>query len=271
VKRIPFDASWPESVKLSHFYDELEFWGSRSDLGYTYSYENRFKITIDLVRMAASPPARVLDLAAAQGNFSLALAELGYDVVWNDLRAELVDYVRQKHEFGSIEYRPGNILDLSTEKIGLFDVVLATEVIEHVAHPDEFLKKLSFLLKDSGAIILTTPNGAYFRNSLPRFSDCPDPSIFESVQFQPNADGHIFLPYADELELWARKAGLEIERLTFLNNFLSKGHVKTGKLLPWLPKWLVAANEKLTQASPRGIRSRLSASLAASLRRPPPM
>ena len=270
MKRIPFDTSWPESVKLSHSYDELEFWGSRSDLGYTYSYENRFKITIDLVKRAATPPARILDLAAAQGNFSLALAELGYDVVWNDLRAELVTYVRQKHEFGSIEYLPGNIFDLPVEDIGLFDVVLATEIIEHVAHPDDFLRKLSSLLKDSGKIVLTTPNGAYFRNFLPRFSDCPDPSIFESVQFQPNADGHIFLPYADELEVWAHKAGLEIEQLTIFNNFLSKGHVKTGKLLPLLPKWLVVANEKLTQAAPMAIQSRISASLAASLRRSPP-
>jgi len=130
VKRIPFDTSWPESVKLSHSYDELEFWGSRSDLGYTYSYENRFKITIDLVKRAATPPARILDLAAAQGNFSLALAELGYDVVWNDLRAELVTYVRQKHEFGSIEYLPGNIFDLPVEEIGLFDVVLASQTAQ---------------------------------------------------------------------------------------------------------------------------------------------
>ena len=135
---------------MSHFYDELEFWGSRSDLGYTYSYENRFNLTIDLVKKAAAPPARVLDLAAAQGNFSLALAELGYHVVWNDLRAELADYVRQKYEFGSLQYLPGNIFELPAEDIGTFDVVLAAEVLEHVAHPDEFVRKLKSLLSEEG-------------------------------------------------------------------------------------------------------------------------
>ena len=241
-------------------------WGSRSDLGYTYSYENRFNLTIDLVRRAAEPPARVLDLAAAQGNFSIALAELGYQVVWNDLRAELIDYVRRKYEFGTLEFLPGNIFNLPIETIGLFDVVLATEIIEHVAHPDEFVKKLRPLLNDGGTIVLTTPNGAYFRNCLPRFSDCLDPSIFESAQFRPNADGHLFLPYADELELWARRAGLEIEQLIIFNNFFTKGHVKTGMLLPLIPKWLVRANERLTRALPNVIQARLCSALAASLR-----
>ena len=38
----------------------------------------------------------MLDLAAGQGNFSLALAERGYRVTWNDLRGDLEGYVRLK-------------------------------------------------------------------------------------------------------------------------------------------------------------------------------
>jgi 2-polyprenyl-3-methyl-5-hydroxy-6-metoxy-1,4-benzoquinol methylase len=41
----------------------------------------------------------------------------------------------------------------------LFDAVLITEVIEHVAHPDEFLAKTAALVKPHGSIVLTTPNG----------------------------------------------------------------------------------------------------------------
>jgi 2-polyprenyl-3-methyl-5-hydroxy-6-metoxy-1,4-benzoquinol methylase len=269
LKRVPLDSSWPESAKGSHFYDELELWGSRSDLGYTYGYRNRFDITLEFVKNAAPPPARVLDLAAAQGNFSLTLAELGYQVVWNDLRGDLIEYVQKKYDFGSIDFRPGNVFELPIEEIGRFDIILATEIIEHVAHPDDFLRKLSSLLKDDGTIVLTTPNGAYFRNDLPRFSECSDPSIFEAVQFKPNSDGHIFLPYADELARWSQSAGLRLDRLVFFNNFLTKGHIKTGRLLPLLPKWVVNLNEKFTNMMPRSIHARLNSALAASLRRSP--
>lgn len=269
MRKLAFDASWPESVKHSHVYDELEVWGSQADLGYTYAYHNRFKITIDLVKKAAPPPARVLDLAAAQGNFSLALAELGYQVVWNDLRSELVDYVRSKHEFGVIEYLPHNIFEIRVEEIGLFDVVLATEIIEHVAHPDQFMLKLKTLLKEGGTIVLTTPNGAFVRNSLPRFSDYPDPSVVESIQFKPGADGHIFLPYADELKAWAERAGLQVEELLVFNNILTRGYMKTGHLLRWIPKWFVGAQERFSQALPFVVRSRLNTALAASLRGKP--
>ena len=248
MKQVPFDPSWRESIKISHHYDEVEFWGNKSNLGYTYAYESRFHIAIDLVTKAASPPALILDLAAAQGNFTLHLAELGYRVVWNDLRAELADYVRQKYEFGHVVYKSGNIFDLPPEMVGKFDVILATEVIEHVAHPDTFLHKLASLLKKDGTIVLTTPNGGYFRNRLPRFSECPDPSVYESVQFKPNSDGHIFLLHPEELALLADKAGLEVKELILFTNPLTNGHLKTQRFLRILPKWVVGLSENLTRS-----------------------
>ena len=90
------------------------------------------------------PGATILDIAAAHGNFTLALAELGYRVTWNDLRAELAEYVQRKHERGAVEYMPGNCFELAPRNS--FDCVLFTEVIEHVAHPDEFMIKVARLI-----------------------------------------------------------------------------------------------------------------------------
>jgi 2-polyprenyl-6-hydroxyphenyl methylase/3-demethylubiquinone-9 3-methyltransferase len=265
--RVPLNPTWPQSVKESHHYDELELWGDRSSLGYAYAYRNRAQTAIDLVKQAAAPPARVLDLAAAQGNFTLKLAEMGYRVLWNDLRVELADYVRQKYEFGQVEYYAGNVFDLPTEKIGLFDVILATEIIEHVAHPDDFLKKLASLLAKDGTIVLTTPNGGYFRNKLPRFSDCPDPSVYESVQFRPNADGHIFLLHMDEMIALAGKAGLEVQRLSLFTNPLTSGHVKTEPILRVLPRSLVNVLEKATESLPMAMQRVVNVHMAVSLKR----
>src|SRR5262249_34475334 len=150
----------------SYSYDLEEIYGEISNLGYAYAYQTRRSHTLNLLKEVLSPGDRILDIAAAAGNFSLPLAEMGYDVTWNDLRADLVDYVRMKHETGSINFAPGNAFELRFPS--LFDAVLITEVIEHVAHPDEFLAKTASLVRPGGYIIMTTPNGAYFRNTLPK-------------------------------------------------------------------------------------------------------
>src|SRR3954464_5143664 len=184
MKRVQLQPDWPQSWKESHFYDQSEIYGEISHHGYAYAYENRRRETLRLLTEALSPGARILDVAAAQGNFSLTLAERGFDVTWNDLRAELADYVRLKHEHGKIEFAPGNAFDLAFP--GRFDALLITEIIEHVAHPDDFLAKAAALVRPGGYIVMTTPNGGFFKNRLPKFSDCPDPSAFESIQFKPN-------------------------------------------------------------------------------------
>src|SRR3954463_6739115 len=125
MKKVAVEAHWPESWRLSHHYDAMEAYGDdRLSRGYTAAYRVRQCHTIELVRRAAAPGARVLDVAAAQGNFTLTLAELGYAVTWNDLRAELADYVRLKWERGTVHYAPGNAFGLSFRDE--FDVVLAT-------------------------------------------------------------------------------------------------------------------------------------------------
>lgn len=247
-----------------YFYDLAEIYGEPDDLGYAYAYTNRREQTLRLVDSILQPGARVLDVAAAQGNFTLALAERGYRVTWNDLRAELAGYVQQKHESGEVSYAPGNVLELSFPEP--FDAILLTEVIEHVAHPDELLRKISRLLHLRGHIIMTTPNGAYFKNQLPKFSDCADPSVFESAQFQPNADGHIFLLHPEEIRNLAEDAGLEVVEQVLFTNPLTTGHLGTERLLRILPRGTIASLEAVTQKLPLVLRRKLLVQTAALFR-----
>jgi 2-polyprenyl-6-hydroxyphenyl methylase/3-demethylubiquinone-9 3-methyltransferase len=252
VKRIEPEPDWPQSWKESYLYDQSEIYGEISHHGYAYAYDNRRRETLRLLTEVLSPGARVLDVAAAQGNFSLALAELGFDVTWNDLRAELADYVRLKHENGKITFAAGNAFELAFPS--LFDAVLVTEIIEHVAHPDEFLTKAAALVRPGGYIVMTTPNGGYFKNRLPKFSECVDPSVFESVQFKPNSDGHIFLLHIDEIESLAQRAGLTVEKIALFTSPLTAGHMKTEPLLKILPRRIVQIAESIGRSLPSALK-----------------
>ncbi|HEY1581465.1 MAG TPA: methyltransferase domain-containing protein [Chthoniobacterales bacterium] len=266
MKRIEPEDHWPASWRASYRYDLEEVYGRAANRGYVYAYDQRRRATFRLVTEVLAPGATILDIAAAQGNFSIALAEIGYEVTWNDMRAELADYVRLKQEFGTIHFVPGNAfnVDLPTS----FDGVLITEVIEHTAHPDQLLARVAQLVRPGGYIIMTTPNGAYFRNKLPKFSESSDPAAYESVQFKPDADGHIFLLHPEEVELLAARAGLVLEKLTLSTNPLTSGHMKTEFLLRHVPRLLVEGVENLSHRLPDALTNRLLTQLAVRFRRP---
>ncbi len=260
------DPAWPESWKLSHMYDLYELEGKGTYRGYVYGYQQRFNTTIEMLSRVVIKGSRILDVAAAQGNFSLALAERGYTVTWNDIRAELVDYVQLKWEQGILEFRPGNILDSSLPE--QFDAVLIAEVIEHVAYPDRFLKSVARLVRPGGYIVMTTPNGEYFRNNLPRYSDCPDPSQYESRQFGPNGEDHIFLLHLDEVHKFAHKAGLAVREIKLFSNPLTQGHIGLENVLRVLPLSWVERIEGMSSHLPFAVQQKLCTGTAVLLQVP---
>jgi 2-polyprenyl-3-methyl-5-hydroxy-6-metoxy-1,4-benzoquinol methylase len=259
-------AAWPESWRVSYHFDQLEVYGSRRHLGYSYAYDVRKKRILDFIQAVATSGDRILDVAGAQGNFSIALARLGYEVTWNDIRHDLIDFVKMKYSGPGIEFRPGNLFELECNR--QYDVALVAEVIEHVAHPDQFLSRVAEFVHPGGYVVLTTPNGRYIRNQLPRFSDCTDFSCLESAQFGPDAADHIFLLHPDEILTLAQRSGLEAVKLEMFTNPLTTGYAGTGPLLRVLPRSMVDFVERTSQRFPRGVSERVNTQLAVVLRKP---
>ena len=218
----------------------------------------------------AIPSGRTLEVAAGGGGLTAALAGAGRDVVVNDLLVEtlneslgLFDIDRKR-----LTVLGGNAFDLEPEKLGTFDLVIASEVLEHVAHPDQFLAHLARFLEPRGRIVVTTPNGSFFRNPLPTFRQVADPSALESEQFKPDADGHLFLLTPSELEELAIGAGLEVESMFVWATPLLTGHAGLRRLAG---RWCIPiarATERLVQRIPAFVRCRVCYSIFATLVKP---
>ena len=100
-----------------------------------------------------------LDVGCGGGIVSEPLARLGGKVTGIDPAAENVEVARLHAEKSglSIDYRATTVEALA-ETHAAFDVVIASEVVEHVADLDFFAGRCAALVKPGGLMIVTTIN-----------------------------------------------------------------------------------------------------------------
>ncbi|TAD88409.1 MAG: bifunctional 2-polyprenyl-6-hydroxyphenol methylase/3-demethylubiquinol 3-O-methyltransferase UbiG [Alphaproteobacteria bacterium] len=101
----------------------------------------------------------ILDIGCGGGLMAEPLARLGATVTGVDGTAEGIAAARQHAAQAglTIDYRQGAAEDLVAEGLR-FDVVLALEVVEHVANVPAFLACLRALVRPGGVVILSTLN-----------------------------------------------------------------------------------------------------------------
>ncbi|MCG9059544.1 class I SAM-dependent methyltransferase [Laribacter hongkongensis] len=121
----------------------------------SYGIAKRFEFVAGVIERLH--PLRVLDIGCGTGaNLTAPLAR----------RFPNVEFVGLDSDPASIEFarRAGPALNTryyieAVEDIGHFDLVIASEVIEHVELPDQFLAYLRDRLNIDGRVVLTLPNG----------------------------------------------------------------------------------------------------------------
>jgi len=113
----------------------------------------------DLDAMRPFTGLRLLDVGCGGGLLSEPLSRLGFEVVGVDAGERNIAAARaHAEETGlAIDYRAVTAESLA-EAGERFDVVLAMEVVEHVADLDGFIDTISSLVKPGGALALATLN-----------------------------------------------------------------------------------------------------------------
>lgn len=104
---------------------------------------------------------RILDIGCGMGWLTKLLSNYG-EVMGVDLSVE-----QAKRLYPELRFTPANIIteDIKGEQ---FDIIVSSEVIEHLAEDDQriFVNKVYDLLSKDGFLILTTPDKAYSEKML---------------------------------------------------------------------------------------------------------
>ncbi|MBY8855903.1 methyltransferase domain-containing protein [Nocardia sp. CA2R105] len=154
-------------------------------------------LTVDFDRLGVGPGTRVIDVGAGLGRHSFEAYRRGADVVAFDQNAD--DLAQVKVMFGAMaeageapeharaEAVQGDALALPYED-GEFDVVIASEILEHIPSDERAIAELVRILAPGGALVVTVPRWLPERICW-LFSD----------EYHANEGGHVRIYRADEL------------------------------------------------------------------------
>ena len=202
-------------------YTEFEWRAERAGNG--ESGEKLTRVYVELVKKLEGVQS-ICDLGCGNGHITGRLAALGYRVTGVDASASGIQIARRAYP--GVEFVHALIdRDLN---LGQFDLVISSDVIEHLYRPSDLLEAAVTQLKPDGQILLGTPYHGYLKNLVLAASGKMD-AHFSAL----HDGGHIKFFSVNTLSKLIRAHGFDDLRFTFYGR------------APWLWKNMICHASKL--------------------------
>lgn len=107
---------------------------------------------------------RILDAGCGNGYLAGKLSALGHTVVGIDASVDGIEIARKTYP--DLHFEIYSVYDDLRSIVADVDVVISSEVIEHLYFPRKFLTNVHQVIHPGGHIILTTPYHGYMKNIL---------------------------------------------------------------------------------------------------------
>jgi 2-polyprenyl-3-methyl-5-hydroxy-6-metoxy-1,4-benzoquinol methylase len=168
----------------------------------------RLNFIVECVQRLNSPSIKILDIGCGNGNISLALGALGYEVIGIDVDPMSIEMAKSRNVFSTVSFQ---VLDANSFAVqDVFDAIICSEVLEHLTKPKELTESIYKILKPGGVFVATVPNGYGPRELL----------ITRTVQFlSRNGFDKIILTIKKALGYHAKTIQSSNEDLTHLQFF----------------------------------------------------
>lgn len=168
-------------------------------------------------RLLGKDSKEVLDLGCGDGFLSCMLAQTGHKVDAMDISLERLKKFKGKAKELGIVQISGSVFEYDFPKY--YDIVIMSEVIEHLEDYNSILKKVCSILKPGGRLIIAVPYKE-------RINLCKCPYCLKEF----NVYGHIHSFDEARFGILAKDLGCRILRIETLNNKLSAYSSKFGPI-----------------------------------------
>jgi len=101
---------------------------------------------------------RILDAGCGNGNISISIGSLGSNrIIGIDPDIKSIEKARRLNPFENVTFLCRKVEDLHFPE--RFDVIICSEVLEHLERPEQMLNVLKDVLREDGVFLFTIPNG----------------------------------------------------------------------------------------------------------------
>jgi 2-polyprenyl-6-hydroxyphenyl methylase/3-demethylubiquinone-9 3-methyltransferase len=115
------------------------------------------------IRHKSNTSVRIFDAGCGNGFIAGYFLKKGHEVTGCDASEKGINFARSSWPKGRFEVH--SVYDNLPQKFGSnWDVVISSEVIEHLYNPRLFIQNVHELLKPGGFVIITTPYHGYLKN-----------------------------------------------------------------------------------------------------------
>jgi SAM-dependent methyltransferase len=194
-----------KNLHSSSEYFNHEYFKSRRNSDFT---KRSFKRIFDLVKtFCQKDSVGVLDIGCDTGTFLESIPDENISKVGIDLSEKAVEVAKSK----GMNVICGDFLEIEFSQ--KYDIIIATDVWEHMHNPFEFLQKLKIVLGDGGVVYLTAPSSSSLICKVGAF--CGRLGIMKDSILRLYPPFHLFYPSRKAFQETLKKEGFKI---LYLNN-----------------------------------------------------
>jgi ubiquinone/menaquinone biosynthesis C-methylase UbiE len=141
---------WNDTFAREH---DIDAYYQRS--GFLIRWIERRRLRAIRALVTPRPGERLLEVGCGGGHVLRQFPEC--ELTGIDVSGEMIARARRNLGKMRVELHKGQLRDLMLPA-GSFDVIVCSEVLEHVVDPDEELRQMGRLLKPGGRVVVTLPN-----------------------------------------------------------------------------------------------------------------